>query len=392
MNDVSRGLYRRMFRFLGLSLGLIAASVFAIGSAQAKDYGKPGEPIHLTIGYQPYYTQAWSAVILKYKKFWEKYLPKGSTVSWSVGLQGSIVGNGMLAGKNDIGYMGDMPSIATASKKRVNDIRIVATLGLAADQCSVILVRKSAPHFANTKEALNWLNDKRLAVAKGSCTDRTAQAIMKEFKLKPAAYLNQNIEVQTSGLRSDRIDGSVMWEPTASKIMLEGIGRPIADAGTVHSLDGGFLAMPYDLIKQRPDVVKAWLNAELDADLYKLDPKNVESVIDMAKKDTTGFSKQVLWMSFVGQYPKSMRVGYRDITYFGFDDKVLGMIDSATSFLHGLHAIGVAKLPEGTVMPEFTAAILKERGLTAPVGKVMPIPTKDCPYGAITLPAAPGEQ
>ena len=58
----------------------IAAALLAPGAVLAKDYGKPGTPVHLTIGYQPYYTQAWSAVIQKEMKPWEKYLPKGSTV------------------------------------------------------------------------------------------------------------------------------------------------------------------------------------------------------------------------------------------------------------------------------------------------------------------------
>src|SRR5574340_1617678 len=90
------------------AVAIVAATlgVFAPGAGLAKDYGKPGEPVHLTIGYQPYYTQAWSAVIQKEMKPWEKYLPKGSTVDWEVGLQGAIVGNAMLADKNDIGYLG----------------------------------------------------------------------------------------------------------------------------------------------------------------------------------------------------------------------------------------------------------------------------------------------
>src|SRR6478672_6020978 len=71
-----------------LSLGaLIAfsalASILPTNIAQAaavKDYGKPGEPIELVIGYQPYYTESWSGVIMREKKFYEKYMPKGSKV------------------------------------------------------------------------------------------------------------------------------------------------------------------------------------------------------------------------------------------------------------------------------------------------------------------------
>jgi len=72
---------------------ILVAALFAPGPVRAaaeKDYGKQGEPIELVIGYQPYYTQAWSGVIMRDKKFYEKYLPKGSSVSFQVGLQGAV--------------------------------------------------------------------------------------------------------------------------------------------------------------------------------------------------------------------------------------------------------------------------------------------------------------
>src|SRR3989442_2536657 len=97
--------------------------------------GKKGEPVHLTIGYQPYYTQAWSGVAMRGKEFWKKYLPEGSTVTFQVGLQGAVIVSQLLAGKQQIGYMGDMPSLVATSKRQTRDLRIVATLGMAQDQC-----------------------------------------------------------------------------------------------------------------------------------------------------------------------------------------------------------------------------------------------------------------
>src|SRR5207237_10509944 len=85
------------------------------------DYGKPGTPVKLVVGYQPYYTQAWSGVVMRGKKFYEKYLPKGSEVEFQVGLQGAIIVNNMLAGKQNIGYYGDMPGIVSTTKTEVAD-------------------------------------------------------------------------------------------------------------------------------------------------------------------------------------------------------------------------------------------------------------------------------
>ena len=66
-----------------LTAVLAVASGFGASSALAADldYGKVGDPVQLVVGYQPYYTESWSGVVMRSKKFYEKYLPKGSTVA-----------------------------------------------------------------------------------------------------------------------------------------------------------------------------------------------------------------------------------------------------------------------------------------------------------------------
>ena len=66
--------------YAAAAIATLAFALLTPAAALAKDYGKPGTPIKLTIGYQPYYTQAWSAVIQKEMELWKKYLPAGS--SW----------------------------------------------------------------------------------------------------------------------------------------------------------------------------------------------------------------------------------------------------------------------------------------------------------------------
>ena len=152
-----------LFVFL---LALQAAPMTAI--AADDKYGKVGDPVHLVVGYQPYYTASWSGVIMRDQKLYEKYLPKGSSVNFSVGLQGAIIVNAMLAGKQDIGYVGDMPAIVSTTKQQVSDIRIVATLGVGMDQCNIFLARMDAPNFSSQREGIQWLSGKRVAVPMGS--------------------------------------------------------------------------------------------------------------------------------------------------------------------------------------------------------------------------------
>jgi NitT/TauT family transport system substrate-binding protein len=361
-------------------LGAAAAAVLAGGVVQAADinFGKPGEPVELVVGYQPYYTQSWSGVIMRGKKFYEKYLPKGSKVEFQIGLQGAIIVNNMLAGKQHIGYMGDMPSIVSTTKQEVADIRIVGTLGIAHDQCNIFLVRNDAPKFASTLDAIKWLDGKQVAVPKGSCTDRYAQSVYLKYKVNPAAYLNQNIEVITSNFRAGKIDAAVIWEPTASKLVQEGLARRVITGVTPQENDGGFLAMRADLIKQRPDVVKAWMNAELDAQLFFGDPKNSQEIIQMAKQQTTGFTDKVLWYSLYGAYgPEQDGTKVRNSLQYTITPSSRELLDRATAFLFSIKSINTPKLRPEAVMPEFADAVLKERNLKAPIGQVTALPDSD---------------
>jgi NitT/TauT family transport system substrate-binding protein len=353
------------------TIGISTAGFVSTASAAEIDFGKVGEPINLVVGYQPYYTEAWSGVVMKGLKLYEKYLPKGSTVEFQIGLQGGIIVNAMLAGKQHIGYMGDMPAIVATTKERVADIRIVATAGLGFDQCNNMLVKNDAPQFANSGEAIQWMDGKVVAVPKGACTDRFALAVFEKEGIKPASYLNQNIEVITSGFRAGKLDAAAIWEPTASRLVAEGLARKVASGASVDENDGGFIDMRGDLIDQRPDVVKAWLNAELDAQLFMADPANTMAVVKMAKEQTTGFSEEVLWKAMVGS--TSVLQGgtpVRNELAFAITPKAQALIDKATVFLHSIKTINVDTLRDNAIMTRFTEEILKERGLTAPIGKM----------------------
>lgn len=366
------------------ALGLLAIALFSIvaflgttspaTAAATKDYGKPGDPIELVIGYQPYYTESWSGVIMRDKKFYEKYLPKGSNVSFQVGLQGAIIVNGMLAGKVDVGYVGDMPGIVSTSHPEVRDVRMVSVLGLGYDQCNIFLTRTDAPQFKSPDEALKWLDGKTVAVPKGSCTDRFAQAVFKEKKIKPSEYLNQSIEVITSGFRAKKLDAAVIWEPTASRLVQENLARRVASGASVNERDGGFMVMPQALIEQRPDVVKAWLEAELDAELFFADSKNAMAIAQMAAGQTTGFPEKALWASAFGQTAKSEGGTDTRITLaYGFTPEAKDLIQKASKFLVEIKSIKSEIRPEA-IMSKFTDDILKARGLKAPVGEVKALP------------------
>jgi NitT/TauT family transport system substrate-binding protein len=148
----------------------------------------------------------------------------------------------------------------------------------------------------------------------------------------------------------------------------------------VQENDGGFLAMRNDLIQARPDVVKAWLMAELDAQLFLADPKNAAEVIKMAKEQTTGFSEKVLWHSLYGRYADEAGGSTtRNIMHYTFTPETRELINRAATFLHGMKSISTDKIRPEAIEAKWTEDILKERGVKAPIGTVKSLPDSQAP-------------
>jgi NitT/TauT family transport system substrate-binding protein len=359
-------------RWLGLLSAVVPLLFVAHDvSAADSDLGKPGQPIKLTVGHPCCYTEVWSAMALRGKELWKKYLPSGSTVEFEIGLQGSTIVNNMLAGKEQIGYVGDLPSILATTKQNVADIRMVAVTGIAHDQCNILLVRKDAPQFKSVDEAVKWLGGKQFAVPKGTCSDIFSKELFARAKVQPASYLNQNVEVITSGFRAGKLDGAAIWEPIAARLIDAGLARRIASGVSYGLKDSSYMLMSAELIKQRPDVVKAWLNAELDAQIYMADEKNAQEMIRMVSRQTTGFSERALWAALYASYPESQGgTKVRMDLPFVFTPEAMKLLTDGTTFLHSIKAINVPKLRPEAVMPEFAEEVLKERKLKSPVGQV----------------------
>src|SRR5436853_7515228 len=113
---------------LAAMLVAMSAGWFPTGTGLAAD------PVKLVVGYQPYDTISYSAVVIRALDLWKKYLPPGSEVEFQSALQGSIIVNQMLANKQQIGYLGDMPAVVATTKRSVAPINLVANNGMSAGQ------------------------------------------------------------------------------------------------------------------------------------------------------------------------------------------------------------------------------------------------------------------
>lgn len=358
---------------VGLGVSMLAAGALQTASAEV-GFGKPGEAVNLVVGYQPYYTESWSGVVINGQQLWKKYLPAGSDVKFEIGLQGSVIVGKMLGEKNHLGYMGDMPAIVSTTKQDKVDIRMIAVLGTSRQQCNVFLVKNDAPQFANGMEAVKWMDGKLVAAPHGACTDRFARWAFEQAGVKPAKYLNMNIEVITSSFKNNKLDAAVIWEPTASKIQLSGLARRAASGESFDGVEGGdagFLAMLYEIIRDRPDVQRGWLEAELDAQLFMKDLGNATAISKMADDQTEGMDRRVLWASLYGKNAPEIGGGQEKLTLrYVFDDTAKQLVSAATRFLHGRKVVPSEELRPEAIMDQVAKEVLKARGLTAPIGFV----------------------
>jgi NitT/TauT family transport system substrate-binding protein len=354
--------------------------LFALGTS----LGASAQAVKLTVGYQPYDTISYSAVVIRGLELWKKHLPPGSTVEFESALQGAIIVNAMLADKQQIGYLGDMPAVVSTTKGKQANVKLVASTGLSAGQrCNVIMVRADAPAFKSAQEAVKWLDGKVVATPRGSCADRFLRQVIEMSGIKPKEVLNQSIEVIATNFRAKRIDAAALWEPSVSRIgdfVGEGIAREVVTGHAFDMPDGGFIAMREDFVKARPDIVRAWLKAELEAQQFILDPKNWEKVADLVRSQTEGITTRMAWFSLFGAVPAD-RGGspIRDEKPFTFDDRVQKHLATIYTFLFSAKVIDVDKAPAGAIDDSIARAVAKEAKVNIPLGIIKPLDVTRAP-------------
>ena len=88
-----------------------------------------------------------------------------------------------------------------------------------------------------------------------------------------------------------------------STIAGEGIARIVANGEPWKERDSGTIVARKDFIDRNPDVVKAWLKAEIETQMWYYDPRNHAEVLRIAAKYVPGFTEKSLWFSLAGLIP-----------------------------------------------------------------------------------------
>jgi NitT/TauT family transport system substrate-binding protein len=239
--------------------------------------GGSGDPVRtLTVGYQPYYAEAWSAVVIKHAGLAEKYLPDGYAVSsWDVALQGAIVGNRMIAGKNDVGYTGDMPTITALA----NDETPISAVGIAGfsegQQCNLAVV----PTGSDIESASD-LDRETFGVTTGACTHRFMQRMV-EAEGIDYDIRDQGINSILASVRDGSLAVGFGWEPAMARVAdQEEEARYLLSGASYDIPDAAGIIMPDALLEDHPEAAGAWMKAELEAKrIMRTDPERTVDLI-----------------------------------------------------------------------------------------------------------------
>ena len=356
--------FSKMLGAFALCMGLLVSPV------QAEKF---------VVGFQPYDTISYQAIINAELGLWKKYTPEGTEIEFHPAVQGTVVASNMLADRAQIGYMSIMPAVRAKGK-----VKMVSTTDMSeGTRCSLILVRKDAPDFKNNEALARWLDGKVIAAPKGSASDQYMRRFFEKYKVKPAEYLNQTIEVISTNFRAGKLDAASLWEPTLSGLASEvgeGVGKIVADGSACDNEDLGIVVMRSDFMEKHPKVAEGYLRSDLEAQLFMLNPDNWEQVINMVSQYATGVPKRVLWYSVFGKVPANSPNLVRE-----WMKREKANIDEVVAFLHQEGIISVDKLPEGTVDDSLTRKVFKASGHKpvapgAALGVIEGRSAADCPF------------
>ena len=266
-------------------------------------FGKIGDPVTLTVGYQPYCTPYWTSSLNKQTQMWEKYLPKGSKVVWFRSLSGPLINNNMLAGKNQIGYMAETPALRSGDTVECDMIEVT---GYDMGETGAFCLRNDLLQEGKVKEPKE-LEGERIGTPFGSFSHRQCLTWSYQTGVKPN-FLDQSTELQVTNLRANNIVAAVTWEPYPSWLeqreistrWLTGQDMPCTCAKYntqaeqhTYRVVGTSLAI-FDWLRDRPDIIYAYLKSE-------------EECRDMLNNDRD-LAAYYIWSDITEVHPAVVRV------------------------------------------------------------------------------------
>ncbi|MFF8371601.1 ABC transporter substrate-binding protein [Streptomyces lydicus] len=268
------------------------------GDAQAGD----GKHVTVTVGYQSKTINTVTAgTLLRSLGYFERELQAqsrrdGTTyrVAWQDYATGAPITAQMVAGKVDIGSMGDFPLLLNAArgKQLRAPTRLVSVTGYNLRGALNTIVTKPGSGL----RSLSDLRGKNVSSSVGSASDGTLVRALQEAGIDPEQgvhRLNQQPAVGASALEAGSADALSQFVAWPGLLAFRGKAQALYDGGALNLPTFHGVTVRDAFAGQRPGVVKAFLAAQRDATRY-LQAHPVAAAQQVAR--ATGLPPEVVYL------------------------------------------------------------------------------------------------
>lgn len=245
----------------------------------------------ISIGYQSITAQTWGAIVIKEFNLLEEELGNDDiNISWSNFASGPPITSNMLAGKIQIGFMGDMPLLINGDLAQNNEyydsyLAYLDGKGLNGANQNVMVLPDSPI------EGFQDLSDKTVSVPNSSSAHRN---LLQDLYLVGISedqldIIFQDIPTAIIMLENQKIDAISVWEPYPTYLEIEKDFRSLKKKDNIKYLAG--VVIDKNWKNTKPEYEKAFGRALKRAHEMLSDPSNeLISVVS----DETGFSEDVV--------------------------------------------------------------------------------------------------
>ncbi|PYN50758.1 MAG: sulfonate ABC transporter substrate-binding protein [Candidatus Rokuibacteriota bacterium] len=285
-------------RPLASSIGLVTALVLISASSATP------ETIRIGIGHQSLCTDTYSGgITVKQLGLLEKHLPRTGKyvgakydIVWEDYTSGPPITSQMLAGKLDIGVMGDYPLLVNIARfQETNSLRsvIVSMTGYNMyGSGNSIVVPAEAPIYR-----FEDLKGKKVSVPFGSAAHGMLLKALVDRGLTPDFFtlINQAPPIGATSIQEKKIDAHADFCPWGELMEFKGFGRKIFDGSqaSVAYLHGPVVRK--DFLEKHPEIVVAYLKAVVEANEWIT--KNPEEATTK-QEQWTSIPREVLYLYF----------------------------------------------------------------------------------------------
>lgn len=278
---------------------MLSIAILGIASAAFAE-----ETIRIGIGHQSTCTDTYSGgITVKQLGLLEKHLPKDGKykgvkydIVWEDYTSGPPITNQMLAGKLDIGVMGDYPLLVNLARfQETQSLRsvIVSMTGYNMfGSGNSIAVPADAPIYK-----FEDLKGKKVSVPFGSAAHgMVLKALVdRNLPLDFFTLINQAPAIGATSVQEKKIDAHADFCPWGELMEFKGFGRKIYDG---QQAGGPYLHGPVirkDFIEKHPEIVVGYLKAVIEANEWIT--KNPEEATTK-QEQWTSIPKEVLYLYF----------------------------------------------------------------------------------------------